>query len=162
MDKGRVEIARNKGEFISTVSIYVADDGLPAVFRVSRHCHFYFHSVAPRRTAGERNENRFAESGSPSISRQRSRGAAHHLPPTSSFPPLFRTRSFLLFFHLIAGETDFSRVDLASATNQLSRVIDIMGEGMCVIAIETARFPIRSCATPSVNRRLQFRDEMME
>lgn len=149
------------------VSIYVAGEELPAVSRVSRHCHFYFRSVAASAT-----ENRFAGSGSLAFREEggNQRGAVRHrLPSMSLFPALLRTPVLPIIPRLIAGETDFSRhVDSAGATNELSR--DWYCEGMYVIAIvggrerEIPRFPIRArwlqwvAVVMTANRRFQFRD----
>lgn len=89
MDYPRRNCAELKVNLFPRVPIYVADEGLPAVFRVSRQCHFYFCFAA----GGEkRNEDRSTGSGSLSSATERET-ARHRLPPVSLFPALFQTRS---------------------------------------------------------------------
>jgi len=146
------------------VPIYVVGEGLPAIFRVSRHCHFYFRSAAGE----ERNEDRFAGSGSLSFA-QRVFRRRHYF---RRYFELARSSSYSSFNRERERNGFFASQSILQALRMNSRVIDI--EGMCVIVIdrererkkregEAPRFLIRSYAVAvtmamAANRRFQFRD----
>lgn len=126
-----------KANLFPRVPIYVAAEGLPAVFRVSRHhCHFYFCSIADGRT---RRENRFSLGNSSPSFATKIGATRHRLSPTSLFPPLFLSPALPIILRLIVRrqERRISRVSILRAPRTNSRVIDIAaGCVMCVITIE--------------------------
>jgi len=143
------------------VPIYVASEGLPAVFSCIETLSFLFLLSCGRRARRRSiRRKRFSIVCDGEIARR--------LPSTSLFPALFRIQPSYYSTFNREKETDFSRhVDFTGATNELSR--DWYCEGMYVIAIEKERerdiprFPIRSCAAAVAvamvaNRRFQFRD----
>lgn len=162
MDKGKVEIARDKGEFISTGSHLRRRRTAPSSISCIEALSFLFSLRRAARSWRAQRESicwkRFSVNFATKIARH---GTAHHLPPTSSFPPLFRARSSLLFFCLI--ERRIFRVSIWRAPRKSFPVRLILWQNVCYRDGETARFPIRSCATaPAANRRFQFRNEMRE
>lgn len=117
--RGKQKLREIKANLFPGVPIYVAAERLPAVFRVSGHCHFYFRSVADGR---ERGENRFPRKRFPRRLRPRSaqRGAAQHRLPGDVviFPPLFLifpSFYYSSFNRAPAGERRISRVSILRA-----------------------------------------------
>lgn len=129
-----------KANLFLRVPIYVAGEELPAVFRVLRHCHFYFRSVAPREEPeSATRESICSGSDFPSISRRKiARGTSSSDVVISAVVISYSRFSIILLFNR-GRETDFSpRADLARVANELF-LLRLILWGKCVLYFRSAR-----------------------
>lgn len=125
-----MEIARDKGEFISTGSHLRRRRRAPSSISCIEALSFLFSLRRAARSWRAQRESIYWKRFSVNFATK----IARHGTSSSANVVISAVISYSLFsiILLLNRETDFSRVNLASAANELSRAIDIMAE--CVLS----------------------------